>query len=98
MGSDILISTHSIRVLGRELQVKSASSPEHVAQVEALVNEKLAEAGTATSGGDSQIVAILALMNIAESYLALQRECEQERRTNRERISGLLGRLDRQKD
>ena len=93
-----MISTHSIRVLGRELQVKSASSSEHVAQVEALVNEKLAEAGAEISGGDSQIVAILAMMNIAEAYLAVKNECEAERRTSRERISGLLGRLDWQQD
>jgi cell division protein ZapA len=93
-----LISTHSIRVLGRELQVKSTSSPEHVAQVEALVNDKLAEAGAAISGGDSQIVSILAMMNIAEAYLALKNECEEERRTNQERIHGLLERLDWQKD
>jgi cell division protein ZapA len=93
-----LISTHVIRVLGRELQVKSASSSEHVARVEALVNEKLTEAGAAISGGDSQIVAILAMMNIAEAYLALKQECEEERRTNRERISALIGRLDWQND
>lgn len=93
-----MISTHSIRVLGRELQVKSTSSPEHVAQVEALVNEKLTEASAAISGGDSQIVSILALMNIAEAYLALKNECEEERLMNRERITGLLGRLDWQAD
>jgi cell division protein ZapA len=93
-----LISTHSIRVLGRELQVKSTSSPEQVAQVEALVNEKLAEAGAAVSGGDSQIVAILAMMNIAEAYLALKKECNEERRTIRERVTGLLERSDWQKD
>ena len=93
-----MISTHSIRVLGRELQVKSTSSPEQVARVEALVNEKLAEAGAAISGGDSQIVAILALMNIAEAYLALKSECEEEQRSSRERINGLLGRLDWQQD
>jgi len=92
-----LIATHSIRVLGRELQVKSTASPEHVAQVESLVNEKLAEANAATNGGDSQIVSILAMLNIAEAYLALKGECETERRTNRERLSGLLDRLDWQK-
>jgi cell division protein ZapA len=91
-----LISTHTIRVLGRELQVKNSSSSEHVTQVEALVNEKLAEADAATNGGDSQIVAILALLNIAEAYLALKQERNEEQRSNRERISGLIGRLDRQ--
>jgi cell division protein ZapA len=93
-----LISTHSIRVLGRDLQVKSASSSEHVAQVEALVNEKLAEAGVTTSGADSQVVVILAMMNIAEAYLAAKSQCEEDRRRCRERVSGLLGRLDRQAD
>ena len=93
-----MISTHSIKVLGRELQVKSTSSAEQVAQIEGLVNEKLNEASAAISGGDSQIVAILAMMNLAEAYLALKNECEAERRTNRERITGLLGRLDWQQD
>ena len=93
-----MISTHSIRVLGRELQVKSTSSPEQVAQVEALVNEKLAEASAAVSGGDIQIIAILAMMNIAEAYLALKKECNEERRTIRERVTGLLERSDWQKD
>ena len=93
-----MISTHTITVLGRDLQVKSASSPEHVAQVEALVNEKLAEAGAALSGGDSQVVVILAMMNIAEAYLAARNECEEERRACRERVAGLLGKLDWQAD
>ena len=91
-----MISTHGIRVLGRDLQVKSASTPEHVAQVETMVNEKLAEAGAAVSGGDNQVVTILALMNLAEAYLGAQKELEKERRVCRERIAGLLGRLDRQ--
>ena len=91
-----MISTHSIRVLGRDLQVKSVSPPEHVAQVEALVNEKLAEAGAAVSGGDNQVVVILAMMNLAEAYIAAQKELEEERRSCRVRVSGLLERLDRQ--
>jgi cell division protein ZapA len=89
-----LISTHSIGVLGRDLQVKSVSTPEHVAQVEALVNEKLAEAGAAVSGGDNQVVVILAMMHLAEACLAAQRELEEERRACRVRVAGLLGRLD----
>lgn len=91
-----MISTHSIRVLGRDLQVKNVSSPEHVAQVEALVNEKLAEAGAAVSGGDSQVVVILAMMNLAEAYLTAQRELDEERGACRERVAGLIVRLDRQ--
>lgn len=91
-----MISTHSIRVLGRELQLKSASTPEHVAKVEALVNEKLAEAGAAVSSGDSQVVVILAMMHLAEACLSAQKETEKERCATSERISELIGRLERQ--
>lgn len=76
--------------------MKSASPPEHVAQVEALVNEKLAEAATAVTTADNQIVTILALMNLAEAYLAAQKELEEERRACSLRVAGLLERLDRQ--
>ena len=82
--------------MGRDLQVKSASSPEHVAQVETLVNDKLTEAGAAANTADSQIVTILAMMNLAEAYLAAQRELEEERKACRLRVAGLLERLDRQ--
>lgn len=91
-----MILTHSIRVLGRDLQLKSASTPEHVAQVEALTNQKLAEAGEAVTSGDSQVIVILALMNLAEACLAAQQQVEDERSASRERISGLLGQLEKQ--
>lgn len=75
--------------------MKSASPPEHVSQVEALVNEKLAEAGAAVSTADSQVVVILAMMNLAEAYLAAKQELEDERRACSVRVAGLLERLDR---
>ncbi|WP_224985148.1 cell division protein ZapA [Geomonas agri] len=91
-----MIATHSIRVLGRELQVKSVATPEHVAQVEALVNEKLAEAEAKVSGGDTQLVVILALMNLAEACLDARKQLAEEQRTCTERVAGLIERLDRQ--
>ncbi|WP_136527064.1 cell division protein ZapA [Geomonas ferrireducens] len=91
-----MVATHSIRVLGRDLQVKSVATPEHVAQVETLVNQKLAEAEGAVPGGDTQMVVILALMNLAESCLNAQKELAEERRICGERIVGLIERLDRQ--
>ena len=89
-----MIATHSITVMGRDLQVKSASPAELVAQVEAVVNDKLVEAGAAVSGGDNQVVVILAMMNLAEAYLTAQRELEKERQSCRERVAGLIGRLE----
>lgn len=91
-----MIATHSIRVLGRDLQVKSAATPEHVAQVEALVNENLAEAEAKVSGGDTQLVVILALMNLAEACLDVRKQLTEEQQMCADRVLGLIGRLDRQ--
>lgn len=88
-------SSHRVRVLGRELQVRSISSAESVREVEAFVNERLAEVAASVKTTDSQIVAILTLMNIAESYLALARESEASRQKGMERISRLLHLLER---
>ncbi len=88
-------TSHRVRVLGRELQVRSEASTEAVREVEAFVNEKLAEVAASINSADSQIVAILALMNIAESYLALARENKSYRQKGNERISRLLYKLER---
>ena len=87
-------SSHRVRVLGRELQVRSSASAESVREVEALVNEKLAEVAASVKTTDMQIVAILTLMNIAESYLALVTENVSSRQEGRERISRLLQQLE----
>jgi cell division protein ZapA len=82
-------------VLGRELQVRSQASTESVREVEAFVNEKLAEVAASVKTTDSQIIAILTLMNIAESYLALASENDAYRKQGSERISRLLNELER---
>ena len=81
--------------MGRELQVKSLASAESVREVEAFVNEKLAEVAASVKTADSQIITILTLMNIAESYLALVRESEEHRKQGSERISKLLNKLEK---
>jgi cell division protein ZapA len=89
-----LNTSHRVRVLGRELQVRSTASADSVREVEAFVNEKLAEVAASVKTSDVQIVAILTLMNIAESYLALARENASSRQQGRERISRLLQQLE----
>jgi cell division protein ZapA len=66
-----------------------------VQEVEAFVNDKLAEVADSAKTTDPQIIAILALMNIAESYLALARENDSSRQQGSERISRILYELDR---
>ncbi len=82
-------------MLGRELQVRSMASAESVREVEAFVNKKLAEVAASVKTTDSQIIAILTLMNIAESYLALASENDAYRKQGSERISKLLYKLER---
>ena len=87
-------SLHRIRVLGRELQVRSAALPEKVQDIEMFVNGKLAEVAASIKGSDPQLVAILTLMNIAEEYLFLVRESEVSRQSEADRLKLLLQKLD----
>lgn len=87
-------SLHRIRLLGRELQVKSGASGDLVREVETYVSAKLAEAEAMVKSGDSQIVAILTLMNIAEDYLTMLKEHEACRQSGVERMSRLLQLID----
>jgi cell division protein ZapA len=81
-------------LLGRELQVKSGASGDLVREVETYVSAKLAEAEAMVKSGDSQIVAILTLMNIAEDYLTMLKEHEACRQSEVERVSRLLQMID----
>jgi len=89
-----LSSSHRVRVLGREFQVRSTASADTVREVETFVNEKLKEVAASINTADSQIIAILALMNIAESYLALVRENDARDREGNRRISRILGEME----
>ena len=85
---------HRIKVLGRELQVRSEAPPEAVRDVESFVNARLAQVASATQGGDLQVVAILTLMNLAEEYLASRRDGETAHTAMTSRLQRLLQRLD----
>ncbi|SNB46339.1 cell division protein ZapA [Geobacter sp. DSM 9736] len=87
------MNSHRIRVLGRELLVKSEAPPEKVREVEAFVNDKISEVAASVKGGDPQIVAVLALLNIAEAYLDLFSKYEVSKRQE-EKLSDLLQRID----
>jgi cell division protein ZapA len=89
-----LSASHRICVLGRELQVRSAASSETVREVEAIVNAKLAEVAAAVQVSDTQLVAILALMNIAEAYLTVLKERDQLQSQGEATVRRLLGRIE----
>ena len=69
--------SHAVTVLGRELSVRSSASEAKVKAVEAFVNGKLQEIGSALRSGDAQLVLILALLNTSEELLELRSLNEQ---------------------
>ena len=72
-------AAHIVRVLGREISVRSSAPAERVQAVETFVNERIQEIGSALKSGDAQLVLTLALLNTAEEMLSLrdQKETDQ---------------------
>ncbi|MRR56061.1 MAG: cell division protein ZapA [Deltaproteobacteria bacterium] len=87
-------SLHRVKVFGREVQVRSSASAEEVREVESLVNDTIAQVQTSMKTTDFQILAILALLNVAESLLLQSRECSRQQYFVRERISRLMRHID----
>lgn len=81
-------------MFGREVQVRSSASAEDVRKIESLVNDAIAQVQTSMKTNDSQILAILALLNIAESFLLQSRDCTQREHFMRERITRLTRYID----
>lgn len=89
-----LSSLHCIRVLGRELYVRSTATPERVRQIEEYVNSRIQELESAGTCNDPLKIAILALLNIAESYLDVSSESVIRGKTEDERIFRLLQQIE----
>ena len=84
-------TAHTVRVLGRDISVRSSAPAEKVHAVESFVNDRLQEIGSALKSGDAQLVLTLALLNTAEEMLDLRAAREAD--TTLE--SNLLGMLER---
>lgn len=85
---------HNINVLGRELQVRSSATPDEVAAMQDLVNRKISEVKAAIGDADTQIVAILVLMNMAEAYFAIKKEVALPLEGTNSRIAKIISRID----
>lgn len=66
--------TVQVTILGQHYTVKSEASPDEVAKVVDLVNEKIAEVAASGRVVDPLHVAVLALLNLGGAFLRLQEE------------------------
>jgi len=88
-----LKTAHSVRVLGRDISVRSSAPTEKVLAVETFVNDRLHEIGSALKSADAQLVLTLALLNTTEEMLEL-RDARESDNTLENRMRGILDRLD----
>ena len=86
-------TAHTVRVLGREISVRSSAPAERVHAVETFVNGRLQEIGSALKSGDAQLVLTLALLNTAEEMLELRAAREADT-TIENSLLGMLERLE----
>ena len=86
--------SHAVTVLGREFSVRSSAPEEKVKAVEACVNRKLQEIGSALKSGDAQLVLTLALLNTSEELLELRSHRENDASVDA-RINTMIGELEK---
>ena len=86
-------TAHTVRVLGRDISVRSSAPAEKVHAVESFVNGKLQEIGSALKSGDAQLVLTLALLNTAEEMLDLRAAREADT-TLEYSLLGMIERLE----
>lgn len=86
-------TAHSVRVLGREISVRSSAPAEKVQAVETFVNDRLQQIGSALKSGDAQLVLSLALLNTAEEMLELRGAKEADNALD-SRVSKIIERLE----
>ena len=86
-------TAHTVRVLGRDISVRSSAPAEKVHAVETFVNGRLQEIGSALKSGDAQLVLTLALLNTAEEMLDLRAAREADT-TLENSLLGMIERLE----
>ena len=87
-------SVHRIQVLGRELQVKSSAPEATVREIETFINKKVAEVSVNLPNSDQQLVTLLTLLNVSESYLTIKKDALAEKDVSRGAMERLLKKLD----
>jgi cell division protein ZapA len=84
---------HVVRVLGREISVRSSAPAERVQAIETFVNDRLQEIGSALKSSDAQLVLTMALLNTTEEMLSL-RDGKDSEQAAEDKLRGIIERLE----
>lgn len=86
--------SHRISILGREIQVKSSASADSVREIEAYLNERATEVAVSLPNADQQLVSLLVLLNITESYIALRRGAPNVGEGFQQAVDSMVAKID----
>lgn len=87
-------TSHRIRILDREIQVKSSSSVESVREVEEYLQDRATEVALSLPNADQHLISLLLLLNITESYLALRRGDPSSEAGFQQAVNSIVARID----
>jgi cell division protein ZapA (FtsZ GTPase activity inhibitor) len=82
-----------IVILGREIPVRTTAAPELVQQIEEMVNERLSAVAASMTLPDPQMMAVFALLNMAEEIVSLRKGLTQDD-ASAVRLARLVEQLD----
>jgi cell division protein ZapA len=81
----------SVEILGQRYPVSTTLDPEYVAQLAAVVDERMRHAAQLTPGGESLQLAVLAALNIADELL----RCREASSMTSDHLAERAGELER---
>lgn len=84
---------YTLNILGRDLTILSEDSPEHIRQIEQLVNERVATMG-AGNGVPMHTALMMTVLNLADELLDERRRHGKLKEKIRSRSTVLLEKLD----
>lgn len=83
-----------LRILGKDVSVRTSLPEDQVRRVEQYVSERIERLSAGVGSADTLFVATLALMQLSEECLSLKDENQELRQGYEERLRRIVERLD----
>lgn len=90
-------TTAEVRVLGQRVVLKSAAAPEMVREAVELAQMKIKDAEGRAKGQAAHLVAVMALLDMAEEYVKARGRAAEQRKRFTEKSTQLLKMIDEQR-